>query len=311
MIREQDLNLALLRASLGTTAQHDPSLSRIRFLLPSGPLRPLLPSLTTSPPAASTTGSPEADPSLFNSHLLGTPLTLSYTIAWPLDLFLEQADLDAYASLFALLSSLRKTHTRVHSCWISLSNAQRARRRWTGLGEGGTKEDLEVRARLLRCGWGIIRDMGWFLDMLLGYVMMDVVDVEFQKLRELLSNERKLDGSVGNVVGKSATNGENQSYLDFTTLRAIHTSYLDRLLTGCLLTNGSLTAVLKPILEMCERFVAQVERWGGDVLPALLFEGSLNEGEGEVGIMVKERWHVVAEFDQVRPFDKHNITIIK
>ena len=45
MIREQDLRLALLRASLGTTAQHDPSLTRLSFQLPTGPLRPLLPSI--------------------------------------------------------------------------------------------------------------------------------------------------------------------------------------------------------------------------------------------------------------------------
>ena len=42
LIREQDLHLALLRASLGTSAQHDPTLSRIRFVLPKGPARPLL-----------------------------------------------------------------------------------------------------------------------------------------------------------------------------------------------------------------------------------------------------------------------------
>ncbi|KAJ3563584.1 hypothetical protein NP233_g8849 [Leucocoprinus birnbaumii] len=77
MIRDQDLNLALLRASLGTTAQQDPTLSRLRFSLPSGPLRPLLPSLAAPNLASSTT----SDPSLFHSHLLGTPLLLSYTIS--------------------------------------------------------------------------------------------------------------------------------------------------------------------------------------------------------------------------------------
>ena len=55
IIREQDLNLALLRASVGTSAQHDPNLSRIRFHLPTGPVRPLLPSL--SEPSAPTLSS--------------------------------------------------------------------------------------------------------------------------------------------------------------------------------------------------------------------------------------------------------------
>jgi gamma-tubulin complex component 4 len=331
MIREQDLNLALLRASLGTTAQHDPSLAHLRFSLPSGPLRPLLPSLATTAyvhpvsPSGSIASLGSPDLHLFSSNLLGTPLTLTYNVTWPLDLFLHPADLSAYAALFAYLSALRKTHTRVHGCWSSLSNAQRARRRWTGLGEGGTVEDLEVRHRLLRCGWGIVRDMQWFLDTLLGYIMMDVVDVEFGKLKELLTQRKPV--SIDSAVAKSQsvdpssvtqqepkvsakTNIASQPYaskpLDFTTLRAIHTTYLDRLLTGCLLTNSALTSTLHPILDVCERFVAQIERWGGDVLPALLFEGSLKGGEDKVGTMVNERWEVVAEINEVS-FPSHPV----
>jgi hypothetical protein len=57
---------------------------------------------------------------------------------------------------------------------------------------------------------------------------------------------------------------------------------------------------MRQILDVCERFVAVVERWGGDVLPALLFEGSIiNGGDQAVGAMVKERWAVVAEIDEV------------
>ncbi|KAG6841773.1 hypothetical protein C0991_007102 [Blastosporella zonata] len=300
MIRDQDLNLALLRASLGTTAQHDPALAHLRFSLPSGPLRPLLPSLANTapiPPASPSASSnpPGLDHDLFTSHLLGTPLTLTYTVAWPLDLFLHPADLSAYAGLFSYLSALRKTHVRVQSCWTSLSNAQRARRRWTGLGEGGTAEDLELRSRSLRCGWGIVRDMEWFLATLLGYLMMDVVDVEFRKLKELLVQKvsAAVDTSPETLPIPSTTTS-----LDFTTLRAIHTTYLDRLLTGCLLTNSALMSILRPILDICERFVAQVGRWGGDVLPALLFEGSLKGGDEKVGAMVKERWLIVAEINE-------------
>ncbi|KAK0465563.1 gamma-tubulin ring complex protein [Desarmillaria tabescens] len=275
MIREQDLNLALLRASLGTTAQHDPSLSHLRFSMPA--------------------------------CLLGTPLDLTYIVSWPLDLFLHASDLAAYGTLFAYLSSLRKTHIRIHSCWTSLSNSQRARRRWTGLGEGGTVEDLKARAELLRCGWGVIRDMGWFLDTFLGYVMMDVIDVEYGRLKKMLGQDgnRGLPNSSSSMQSLATSSGPlppsistvNQT-LDFTSLRAIHSTYLDRLLTGCLLANSSLTAILLPIFEVCERFVAQVERWGGDILPALLFEGSLKGEDEEVGAMVKERHQIVFEIKE-------------
>ncbi|KAG5650742.1 hypothetical protein H0H81_011186 [Sphagnurus paluster] len=305
MIREQDLNLALLRASLGTTAQHDPALTKLRFSLPSGPLRPLLPSLANTAPVTSpSTSTPGSlDFHLFTSHLLGTPLVLTYGVTWPLDLFLHPTDLNVYAGLFAYLSALRKTHIRVQSCWTSLSNTQRARRRWTGLGEGGTNEDLELRSRLLRCGWGIVRDMEWFLDTLLGYIMMDVIDEEFRNLKEILSKKvpsgpEPISEETPSELPAIPMVTSSSSTLDFTTLRAIHTNYLDRLLTGCLLANSALTCIIRPILDICERFVAQVERWGGDVLPALLFEGSIKGGDDKVGGMVKERWLVVAEINE-------------
>ncbi|KAL1741195.1 Non-catalytic module family EXPN protein [Schizophyllum fasciatum] len=295
MIREQDLNLALLRASLGTTAQHDPTLGHLRFSLPTGPLRPLLPSLASQSASAQ---SSELSP--FSTCLLGTPLALYYAVSWPLDLFLQPADLSAYGALFAYLTALRKTHVRVHSCWTALSNAQRARRRWTGLGEGGTAADEGARRRLLRCGWGIVRDMGWFLDTLLGYLMTDVVDAEFVRLKGMLAR-----GDPGMTAATSTGSMRRESKvdprpvaLDFTTLRVLHGTYLERLVTGCLLDNPALMAILSPLLEVCERFVAQVERWGGDALPALLFEGSLREGGEDVGAMVRERSVVVAQINE-------------
>ncbi|KIK70674.1 hypothetical protein GYMLUDRAFT_210031 [Collybiopsis luxurians FD-317 M1] len=313
MIREQDLNLALLRASLGTNAQDDPALSHLRFLLPSGPLRPLLPSLGGSLARSLSQSSPSSlDSSPFTAALLGTPLILTYTVTWPLDLFVHPAELLSYGALFSYLSTLRKTHTSIHSCWSSLSNSQRARRRWTGLGEGGTG-DLEARKELLRCGWGVVRDMSWFLDTLMGYVMIDVVDVEFCRLKEQLNTQSaeedfsKKPGTMTNAHSKMPTSrstmsnlgGVTLSKLDFTTLRQIHATYLDRLLTGCLLANADVTSTLAGIFEVCERFVAQVERWGGDILPALLFEGSLREGDNdEVGVLVKDRRSVVSEINE-------------
>ncbi|KAF9074848.1 gamma-tubulin ring complex protein [Rhodocollybia butyracea] len=324
MIREQDLNLAILRASLGTTAQHDPALSHLRFLLPSGPLRPLLPSLAggslSRSLSQSTAGPSPLDSSLFTVALLGTPLILTYTVTWPLDLFVHATELSSYGALFAYLSALRKTHNSIHACWSSLSNTQRARRKWTRLGEGGTAGDLQARKELLRCGWGVIRDMSWFLDTLLGYVMIDVVDVECRRLKKQLRSQSGEDEhtarkpisaepSSTNVHGKttlpaSRSTASNMagptpsSKLDFTTLRQIHATYLDRLLTGCLLTNPDVTTILAGIFELCERFVAQVERWGGDILPALLGEGSLNSEGEEVGTLVRERRAVVVEINE-------------
>jgi len=295
-IREQDLHLALLRASMGTTAQHDPLLSRLRFSLPSGPLRPLLPTLSQSTSYAEFTA--------FDDLLLGTPLVLNYTVCWPLDLFLHPQDLQVYGALFGYLSALRRTHTRIHTCWTSLSNSQRARRRWTGLGEGGTNEDLKSRRELLRCGWGLVRELNWFLDSLLAYTMVDVIDAEWRRLKMFLAGtdpeaqnpacHRSRTGTVEPTAGSGSSH-----HLDFTTLRTIHHDYLERIIVGTLLSNQPLTAIIRSLLQLCDQFVAQVERWGGDVLPELLIEGSINNSEHErVGDMVRERLAAVAQINQ-------------
>lgn len=314
VIREQDLQLALLRASLGTSAQHDPMLNRLRMSLPSGPLRPLLPSLSN--PNISAIKSSQV---IFHDVLLGTPLTLLYTLKWPLDLFLRPADLQIYADLFSYISSLRKVHTRVTEGWGWLSNAQRARRRWTGLGEGGT-EDSEGRRVLLRCGWGVVRDMLWFLDTLLAYIMTDVVDVEFRRLKtqlQLTTSTASLGASKTRRNSASTTVPSSHPLpntsttkplpvhpttpeLDFTTLREVHNRFLENLLLGTLLANNSCATTIRTILEVCERFIAQIERWGGDILPALLFEGSVSFDDGEdIGSMVRQRWKVVHDVNEV------------
>lgn len=281
MIREQDLRLAMLRASLGTSAQLDPTLSRLHFVLPDGPLRPLLPSLQQ---VEKTSGLP---PAVFSDMLLGTTLKLTYTPPWPVDLFLTQSALSAYDSLFAFLSTIRKTHIRMLDMWVSLSNSQRARRRWTGTGEGGT-DDQAAREQLLRCGWGCARTMNWFLEVMMEYIWSDVVDEEHAKLKDQLRG-----------VNTSLISTPGQGPLDFNTLRLLHSIYLNNLLNNTLASHPVLAVTLRSILETCEQFVAQIERWGGDVLPPLLSEGSVADTGARVGDMVKERSIVVKAIHSV------------
>lgn len=310
MIREQDLQLVLLRASLGTSAQQDPLLANIRCHLPSGAARPLLPSLSGIRQSDKSANAELLDGlTSFDDVLLGTPMNLRYNVKWPLDLFLQTSDLKIYGALFSYIASLRKTHMLVHNTWGSLSNAQRARRRWTGLSEGGTRIDLQARKDLLRCSWGLVREMGWFLSTLLEYLMEDVVDAEYKRLQRLLSETGPVHGGHGthrlsNTPSTAKLNHQGRpTYLDFTTVQSIHAGYLNRILLSSGLINAELTNTVRQVIDLCERLVAQVERWGGDVLPALLFEGSIAmraDGDGEaVGSMVRERWTIIAEMNAV------------
>jgi gamma-tubulin complex component 4 len=340
VIREQDLHLALLRSSVGTPAENDRSLDTIRFKLPSGPLRPLLPSHRRT--TTTTTSQDGGVGDLFSSFLLGAPMVMTTKTTWPLDLFITPTTLSAYSEINAYLTALRDTHLRVTSTWTSLSAAQRNRRKWTGNTEGGAAEEARQRRDLGRRAWGVIRIMLFWLDEVIGHFMVDIIDVQHRRLLEQLegvSPERttqphsvpnSLRGSVrptspathlhtsrSQFGDKTATPSQSiydynpetatirsrapptpskhdpqqKRYLDFLTLRSIHTRHLSFLREGLLLADKGMAVLIRDILETCRRFTGIVERWSGDVLPGLLED----DGEGDVGSLLGERSGAVEE----------------
>lgn len=209
IIREQDLTLVLLRASLGTSVQHDTSLAKLKFILPTGSHRPFFPSLDMNPDVSvASIRSTAGTSSDFSGALLGTRLELTYALSWPLDLLLTPGDLKTYTSIFSYFSAIRHIHHRVMGCWASLSSAQRLRRRLTReeqedevavLGKG----TIDLRKGLLRSGWGLVREMAWFFDTLWNYISIDVVEAQYHAMRESMtvsggrSRDRKSRGRSG------------------------------------------------------------------------------------------------------------------
>lgn len=338
ILREQDLALCILRASLGTSAEHDPtiSLSRLRFKLPNGSLRPHLPHLVPHADLSHVSSRSFA-PTDFSTTLLGVPLELTYNLDWPLDLFLAPSDIQMYSQLFSYFVSIRYIHHRVMNCWISLSSAQRRRGRWTGLRGNGDLEDGRQRRSLLRNTWGVVRQLLWFWDCLWSYVCLDVVGGHFKRLKEVLGSPVNRSGRYGSSSasgaatpsaaatevpdeveasefgpsrsvpasfgrgGKRVDRGRRDATpsMDFATLRSLHRTYLYSLTAGSLLSNSACSNTIKTIMDICEVFVASVERWGGDVLPDLLEEGSIGSQDSGVGRLVSERSKVIHDIDEV------------
>ncbi len=216
VIRSSDLELSLRRATVGTWAEEDPSLQRLRFVLPKGGYRPSLAGARTAKVrglAASNAGDQTvgAQPTTaagglgaarFDDYLIGVPAQLHYTAVFPLDLFLSASDLSAYSRIFSYLIAIKKVQSRVLDVWIALSKNQRGRRKFTGTGEGGVdaKEEKQ-RARLLRCSWGTVRSMKWFLDTLLGHFQTDIIDAQYGVLTERLGASVADSGLVGAAGG--------------------------------------------------------------------------------------------------------------
>lgn len=176
-LHEADLEAALHRASLGTELEDHPSLDRIHWQ-----------SIQTNGSEAESSGVNDSDQSMLvrlgvdtargieafvekcalQAELPG--YQLAYTAEYPLDLFLSPTELGCYSSIFSYLFSLCHTQRQVVACWSSLSNSQRVRRKFTGIGEGGVdQKEVKRRSHLLRLTWCLARDLIWFLDTLMGH----------------------------------------------------------------------------------------------------------------------------------------------
>ncbi|KAL1408211.1 hypothetical protein Q8F55_005016 [Vanrija albida] len=293
VIRAYDLDLALLRASVGTDAEADRALEALSWSMPAGHLRP---NSKPAPDNGSVRG-------LFAPALLGTPLALTATVAWPLDLFMTPPAVAAYSDIHAYLYAIRDTHARVLDCWSALSGAQRRRRVWTGADEGGMGDERAARTALARTAWATVRAMLFFLDQLLGHFMTDIVGTQHRRLLEQLARaspdapaqtpQRPGSAAAGRPVTpfarpRSASPARGAQYLDFLTLRQMHARHLAFLREGLLIAERDSAVLVRDILDTCKRFAGLVERWGGDVLPELL-----QEGEGTA--LLAERTRAVDE----------------
>ncbi|CAK9780693.1 hypothetical protein CC85DRAFT_264533 [Cutaneotrichosporon oleaginosum] len=268
VIRPHDLDLALLRASVGTDVERDKGLEALHWAMPLGPLKPS--SLLT--PAKS-----DDVRSLFAPALLGAPIHLTATVSWPLNLFMTPPALAAYGEIHAYLLALRDTHLRVLDVWTALGHAQRRRRVYTGTHEGGADAREQARrSALARAGWGLVRGMLFVLDQLLSHFMVDIVGAQHRRLLESLGD--------GGAPGRGA------QYLDFLTLRQMHARHLAFLREGLLIADRESAVLVRDLLDTCKRFCGLVERWGGDVLPELL-----SDEEGDV---VGERAKAVDEVNE-------------
>ncbi|MCO5585522.1 hypothetical protein L7F22_039455 [Adiantum nelumboides] len=355
LIRASDIELALQKATIGTEAEEDiDQLGLCEIVVPER-----VSGLEKDDLSWKTTTDQRDTKSLirFDNISIGVPFTLLYHTRFPLDMILSPTETRAYSDLFSYLLALQSIKGRLRDCWISLSKSQRARRRFTGTGEGGA-DRLEVRKRseLLRMACGTAREGMWFLETLDGHFQTDIIDVQYTKFlaqfrvperEETKENEPAPNASVDkwrhkisqsvhrvssmgtlreedevdsrnttpeppvsrpartsyarSVFGGSqfsqkantvnsmmAHNGtmkvEQQSEMDFASARSSHQAFLTYVLQGLLLTDHEASLCIWKILHTCRHFAGLIDRWGGDVLPELLSEGSIMEAGAQIGL---------------------------
>lgn len=110
-IRDHDLGGMLKKAAQDTPAQDDSALASFEFRIVK--------------PDQKHTGFGQDKPltiGMFDDQLLGIPVRLTYTLSWPLDLFLTIEDLDQYSDVFAFLMTIRKSQVRLQQAWIEIKS---------------------------------------------------------------------------------------------------------------------------------------------------------------------------------------------
>ena len=348
LIRAPDIELALQRASIGTEAEED--VDQLGLCEVGVPER--VPGLDKNDHSWKTISDQSGGnvPIRFDNISIGIPFTLLYHTRFPLDMILSPIETRAYSDLFSYLLALQSIKKRLRDCWTSLSKSQRARRRFTGTGEGGA-DRLEVRKRsdLLRMACGTAREGMWFLDTLDGHFQTDIIDVQYTKFLaqfrvpekgDTKENEQapnvsvdkwrhKISQSVHRVssmgtlreedeMGSRSTtpepsvsrpirtsyarsvfggsqfsqkantvatkNDQQQTQMDFASARSTHQAFLTYVLQGLLLTDHEASVCIWKILHTCRHFAGLIDRWGGDVLPELLSEGSMVEAGERFGL---------------------------
>lgn len=150
------------------------------------------------------------DATPFSDLLLGAPVCLNYQIAWPMELFLTQSDVDKYDRIFGYLMASRK-------CLIKLQELWYKRRKKTALPGFGTasnqrRESLNRRSQKERFIWATAGLVVFFLETLGAYWQGEVIEPSFNQLigilggpwgqRKSKSRKRKRSDSTTTTRGR-------------------------------------------------------------------------------------------------------------
>ncbi|RIA87379.1 gamma-tubulin complex component protein [Glomus cerebriforme] len=146
LIKEQEMNSLLVRASVGTLAEKDLAFEKFRFKIPN----------------ASEQQSTNAI-SMCDDILVGVPLRLEYDIGWPLDLFVTSEDLSKYGDIFSFLISLRRAQFKLQKVWIHLATNVKMEKNYK-FSKGGNN--------IMLMPWNVRTSMMFFVDCLWAHVQV-------------------------------------------------------------------------------------------------------------------------------------------
>lgn len=110
------------------------------------------------------------------------------------------------------------------------------------------------------------------------------------------TSPRRVRPSLGTrSVAPSGLGRDQPPRLDFADVRTLHTTFLSYIQDGLLLSFPQFSQLVMAVVGNCDRFAGLIERWGGDVLPELLSEGSVGDDRASAAesSLLKERYQTM------------------
>ncbi|PWW72479.1 hypothetical protein C7212DRAFT_360056 [Tuber magnatum] len=238
------------------------------------------------PPSVASTASTPIHPKAklgesFKDLLVGVPITLNFHLSWPLELFLQPADLETYDAIFAYLVSVRRTLIRLQTQWrgrryppsppaFSRSENRAAAR--------ARREVIKKREGIERVVWATAGLNVFFLETLIGYWQGEVVEGAFSALMEVLDEgqgeapeeqqqqQEDEDGDVWMAEGEGEevkdVDEKSKEQQDPESLMREHHLYLSQLKRGLFLADHHFAPLLKKFLIASEALASHIERMG-------------------------------------------------
>ncbi|KAG0052924.1 Gamma-tubulin complex component 4 [Gryganskiella cystojenkinii] len=284
-VRDHDLGGMLIKAAQGTPAQEDPALRRFELHLvkTAATTSTFNPSELTSAlgldPGTAAIGQGSTTGGMFDDQLLGIPVRMQYTLAWPLDFFLTSEDLTHYADVFAFLLTVRKAQVKLQQAWIDIkSMTQQVVARRRGRGSRAYSSRIHGTTTMTEEKEEDVMDViGPTYDTLLKSITTHEATRSSSsrpKSRQDNSNNNsdamELDSSFIANVEPINNNGDTTTKPDketseassksFDSIYSLHAEALHEIRRACLLTSTPLCESLKNILVGTEMFSGIVSR---------------------------------------------------
>lgn len=205
----------------------------------------------------------------FGDVLLATPISLSVSVSSPLDLFMGNAEIEAYSIIHSYLLSVRRAHLHLTDLW-KLSTLRRtkptpAKGRVNSKLPEQEMQRANKRSIGMRSTWALVSSTAFFLTELGEYLQGEVVSSSWRQFSTwlqppdmTLSSRPTSPGSTKGIFSDELAKIHGSH--DPQSVTIAHRVYLSALIHTLILDDTAFTKLLKTMLTRLDHVAALVKQ---------------------------------------------------